>query len=77
MRRWPASRGDRLATLDGKQAPLRVASSTDARFANDQIAIKSVYNRLRHCERVNEKFQRQGGKWFLRSPQTPEPPPTS
>lgn len=26
-----------------KQAPLRVASSVDVRFANDQIAIKSVY----------------------------------
>lgn len=45
-----------------------------------RIAIKSIYNRLRHCERNNEKFQRQSGKWFLRqtvppAPQAAPPPP--
>ena len=41
-----------------------------------RIAIKSIYNRLRHCERNNEKFQRQGGKWYLRPPVAPQAAPS-
>lgn len=45
------------------------------RDRDPRIAIKSVYNRLRHCERLNEKFQRQDGKWFIRVPPPPAVPP--
>ncbi len=31
---------------------------------DSRIALKSIYNRLRHCEKTDQKYYRQNGNWY-------------